>query len=276
MKFQRRFANNFSFLNSYTYGQALDLSSDNDGTVTLTNIFDPQYNHGPADYDIKHTFVTSWIYELPWARNKAVRRVADQRHRLLPHRPAADRDADAERPVHGHRQPAEPDLRRLALRPDHRQVDSTRPASRRRRTRRRPTATRAAASCADRASSNIDASLIKNTRFGHVNTEFRLEAFNVFNHPQFAQPEHHARQRAVRHHLGDAVQPVLLAVRHDRAQRAARVQGDVLEEVPQKGQRPGPLQCGSGLFCFAGLLRTTDCRLRTTTDPQTAARSEVV
>ena len=36
LKFQRRFANNFSFLNSYTYGQALDLSSDNDGTVTLT------------------------------------------------------------------------------------------------------------------------------------------------------------------------------------------------------------------------------------------------
>ena len=31
LKFQRRFANNFSFLNSYTYGQALDLSSDNDG-----------------------------------------------------------------------------------------------------------------------------------------------------------------------------------------------------------------------------------------------------
>jgi hypothetical protein len=40
-KFQRRFANNFSFLNSYTWGQAIDLSSDNDGTVTLTNIFDP-------------------------------------------------------------------------------------------------------------------------------------------------------------------------------------------------------------------------------------------
>ena len=36
--------------------------------------------------------------------------------------------------------------------------------------------------------SNIDASLIKNTRFGHVNTEFRIEAFNIFNHPQFANP----------------------------------------------------------------------------------------
>ncbi len=31
VKFQRRFANNFSMLNSYTYGKAIDLNSDNDG-----------------------------------------------------------------------------------------------------------------------------------------------------------------------------------------------------------------------------------------------------
>jgi hypothetical protein len=35
---------------------------------------------------------------------------------------------------------------------------------------------------------NIDASLIKRTRFGHVNTEIRVEAFNLLNHPQFANP----------------------------------------------------------------------------------------
>ena len=35
---------------------------------------------------------------------------------------------------------------------------------------------------------NIDASLIKNTRIGGVATELRLEAFNVLNHPQFANP----------------------------------------------------------------------------------------
>ena len=57
VKFQRRFANNFSFLNSYTYGKAIDLNSDNDGTVTLTNVYDPHYNRGPSDYDITHTFI---------------------------------------------------------------------------------------------------------------------------------------------------------------------------------------------------------------------------
>ncbi|PYR75291.1 MAG: hypothetical protein DMF86_15680 [Acidobacteria bacterium] len=35
---------------------------------------------------------------------------------------------------------------------------------------------------------NIDASIIKNTRFGRFEHELRIEAFNVLNHPQFAQP----------------------------------------------------------------------------------------
>src|SRR5262245_6567327 len=68
LKFQRRFADNFSFLNSYTWGKAIDLNSDNDGLVTLTNVYDPQYNRGPADYDITHTLSSSWVYEIPWQR----------------------------------------------------------------------------------------------------------------------------------------------------------------------------------------------------------------
>ena len=79
VKFQRRFANNFSMLNSYTYGKAIDLNSDNDGHVTLTNVYDPQYNRGPADYDITHTFASSWIYEMPWANDEALRRLAGAR-----------------------------------------------------------------------------------------------------------------------------------------------------------------------------------------------------
>ena len=34
----------------------------------------------------------------------------------------------------------------------------------------------------------IDAALVKLTRFGAVDTEVRLEAFNVLNHPTFANP----------------------------------------------------------------------------------------
>ena len=35
---------------------------------------------------------------------------------------------------------------------------------------------------------NIDMNLTKNTRIGRFNTEIRLEAFNLLNHPQFGNP----------------------------------------------------------------------------------------
>src|SRR4029453_2336572 len=35
---------------------------------------------------------------------------------------------------------------------------------------------------------NIDASVIKKTKIGRIDTEVRIEAFNVLNHPQFANP----------------------------------------------------------------------------------------
>ena len=187
MKFQRRFANNFSFLNSYTWGQAIDLSSDNDGTVTLTNIFDPQYNRGPADYDIKHTLSSSWVYELPWARSQ----------------------------YYGGWQISGILLLRggLPLTVTQSQgVASTGTGNRPNRicngTLDNPTIdhwfdTSCFVQTADTTgtygnsgrgiirgpgSFNIDASLIKNTRIGHANTEVRIEAFNVLNHPQFANP----------------------------------------------------------------------------------------
>jgi hypothetical protein len=35
---------------------------------------------------------------------------------------------------------------------------------------------------------NVDFSLIKMTKFGRFEHEFRFEAFNLFNHPQFGNP----------------------------------------------------------------------------------------
>ena len=53
---------------------------------------------------------------------------------------------------------------------------------------------------------NIDFSVIKLTRFGKVETEFRIEAFNLLNHPQFAQPRGSlATPRSA--DLADAVEP---------------------------------------------------------------------
>ena len=187
VKFQRRFANHFSFLNSYTWGQAIDLTSDNDGTVTLTNIFDPQYNRGPADYDIKHTFSSSWVYEEPWWRGQwyggwqlsgiflwrgGLPLTVTQTQGVLStgtgNRPNRICNGTISNPTIDH------------------WFDTSCFVS--------PTDTTATYGNSGRGilrgpgSVNLDASLIKNTEIGRLHTEFRIEAFNVLNHPQFANP----------------------------------------------------------------------------------------
>jgi hypothetical protein len=187
VKFQRRFANNFSFLNSYTYGKAIDLNSDNDGTVTLTNVYDPGYNRGPADYDITHTFSSSFIYELPIARNKVyggwqlsgilvkrgglpltVTTTTNVLSTGTGNRPNRICDGSISNPT----------------------IDKWFDTS----CFVAPTDLTGTYGDAGRniirgpGSFNIDASLIKNTKIGRFATEIRVEAFNLLNHPQFGNP----------------------------------------------------------------------------------------
>jgi hypothetical protein len=187
LKFQRRFANNFSFLNAYTWGKAIDLNSDNDGTVTLTNVYDPQYNRGPADYDITHTFSSSWIYEIPWARNAlyggwqisgilllrgGLPLTVTQNQGVLStgtgNRPNRVCDGRLANPTIDNWF----DTSCFVQVPDNTGTygDAGRNIIR------------------GPGSFNIDASLIKNTRIGRYQTELRIEAFNLLNHPQFANP----------------------------------------------------------------------------------------
>jgi hypothetical protein len=186
-KFQRRFANNFSFLNSYTYGKAIDLNSDNDGEVTLTNVYDPGYNRGPADYDITHTFASNWIYELPWARQQwyggwqlggilllrgglplTITQTQGVQSTGTGNRPNRICDGRLDNPTIERWY----DTSCFVRTPD---ITGTYGDSGRGILR-------------GPGSFNIDASLIKNTRIGRFNTEIRLEAFNLLNHPQFANP----------------------------------------------------------------------------------------
>jgi hypothetical protein len=190
LKFQRRFANNFSFLNSYTWGKSIDLNSDNDGTVTVTNVYNIEgYNRAVSDYDITHTYNLTWIYELPWAREKwyggwqlsglllarsglpltitqtqAVQSTganpANRPNRLC-NGAAANPTIDQWFDPSCFQSPAD--------------ITGTWGNSGRNILR-------------GPGSFNIDASLIKNTRIGPVQTEVRIEAFNVLNHPQFGNP----------------------------------------------------------------------------------------
>jgi Carboxypeptidase regulatory-like domain len=194
IKFQRRSANHFSFLNSYTLGRAIDLNSDNDGLVTLTNIFDPEYNRGPADYDVTHTFSSNWIYELPWAAQKVwggwqvggiiyartgIPVTITQSQSMLSTGITNNRPNTICDPVLSN-----PTIDKWFNTACFQQVADTTGTfgNTGRNTVRGP------------GQFNVDASLIKNTKIGPVSSELRLEVFNVFNHPQFANPSGAALQ----------------------------------------------------------------------------------
>jgi hypothetical protein len=187
IKFQRRFANNFSFLNSYTYGKAIDLNSDNDGLVTLTNVYNPGYNRGPADYDITHTLASSWIYEIPWANQKLYG--GWQISGILLWRGGLPLTVTTTTGVQSTGTGNRPNRicdGNISNQTIDKWFDTSCFVA--------PTDLTGTYGDAGRGiirgpgSFNIDASLIKNTRIGHVETEFRVEAFNLLNHPQFGNP----------------------------------------------------------------------------------------
>jgi len=71
---QNHLSHGLQFQASYTYGHALDdassasLGSANQGDFRLQT--DPQLEYSNADFDVRHRFVLSSIYELPFGRGK--------------------------------------------------------------------------------------------------------------------------------------------------------------------------------------------------------------
>ncbi len=67
VKLDRRFSNGFALTTAYTYGKAINFADDNGSIDT-----DSQWwrDRGPAAFDRKHTWVQSFIYQLPFGPNK--------------------------------------------------------------------------------------------------------------------------------------------------------------------------------------------------------------
>ncbi len=67
-KLDRRFSNGFALTTAYTWGKAIDSTgADNGGFVFYIN---PRRNRARADGDVRHVFVQSYIYELPFGKGK--------------------------------------------------------------------------------------------------------------------------------------------------------------------------------------------------------------
>jgi len=64
------------FTAHYTFAKANDNLSSTfsegafNNNLGLTNPYDPSFDYGPADYDVRHRFVGSLIWKVPFARNK--------------------------------------------------------------------------------------------------------------------------------------------------------------------------------------------------------------
>jgi hypothetical protein len=72
---EKRFAQGFTFLASYTFLKAIDDSSGVPSSTATSNnpqnSFDLRAERGLSEFDVRHRFVASFIYELPFGKGKA-------------------------------------------------------------------------------------------------------------------------------------------------------------------------------------------------------------
>jgi carboxypeptidase family protein len=68
----RRLTKNLEFDASYTWSKSVDYSSFSSGGIIVQNSYDLEGSRGPSDFDARHRFVLSVIYQLPSHRNQLV------------------------------------------------------------------------------------------------------------------------------------------------------------------------------------------------------------
>ena len=76
LKLDKRFSQGLQFLGSYTFGKSLDYAgapASGGGAVggpQSVTLFDE--SRGPSGFDVKHRFVLSWVWELPFGKDHAI------------------------------------------------------------------------------------------------------------------------------------------------------------------------------------------------------------
>jgi hypothetical protein len=68
----KRMARHFQFNASYTWSKSIDYNSLNSQGVVVQDSYNLRGDRGLSDYDARHRFVISGIYELPWKGNQLV------------------------------------------------------------------------------------------------------------------------------------------------------------------------------------------------------------
>lgn len=68
----RRLTNGWQFNASYTWSKSIDYTSFSTGGILVQNSYDLPGERGPSDFDARHRFVLSSIYDLPFKKNRLV------------------------------------------------------------------------------------------------------------------------------------------------------------------------------------------------------------
>jgi hypothetical protein len=70
VRFELQKFNGLLFKSYYTYSKTLGLAQGNE--QVLANSYDPDYDYGPVDYDIRHRWTTTFVYRLPTLKSSRV------------------------------------------------------------------------------------------------------------------------------------------------------------------------------------------------------------
>lgn len=69
----KHFSHGFEFLASYTWSKSFDYNSLSSAeTIPLQNAYNPRGDYGPSEFDVRNRFVVSGFYELPFKSNRLV------------------------------------------------------------------------------------------------------------------------------------------------------------------------------------------------------------
>jgi hypothetical protein len=192
-RFVRRLTAGSSMSAAYTFGKAIDLDSNTDGTAAFPNSYDLRYNRGPANHDVTHVFTATWVYALPFARGSKLG--GWQASGLLLARSGYPFTVFQSQNPSSTLTAAVPGQ---LYRPDRRGSGAveTPTVDRWFDTGAFATTTEPTAAFGDAGRNilrgpgqfTIDVALVKVTAVGRLDTELRLEAFNLLNHAAFANP----------------------------------------------------------------------------------------
>ena len=196
--FEKRYSRGLTFLTSYTFAKSLDLISRGRGNLGTPNPNNIELNRGRSDFDVTHVFTGSFVWDLPflraqtntlstllggWQLNGIINAHSGTPFSVVPGRATSLSGTGGERAdligdpeLSGDRSRADQlakffNTAAFAIPADGSWGNSAR-------------------NILDGSNfMNVDLSLIKFFRFTESqNIEFRVEAFNAFNRPNFGNP----------------------------------------------------------------------------------------